>query len=236
MKVGIIGAGNLGMALAKNASRNAEVTAVKRNVVDVEGVKVVDRMEEVRDCDIIFVALKPGVFRKELEKIGGIAGNKPVVSFAAGVKLEEMEKCIKKPYRAMTNLAIEHRSLIAYYPAETLQQISFLDAEFVECNSEKELDVMTAYIGSSPGILAYLLHAFILSAIRDGVDYEKAVRIAVSSFKSTAELYGRYGLEGMVRKIATPGGTTIEGIIRVEEVQSALIEALSSASSKAKVV
>ncbi len=68
------------------------------------------------------------------------------------------------------------------------------------------------------------------------MDYEKAVRIAVSSFKSTAELYGRYGLEGMVRKIATPGGTTIEGIIRVEEVQSALIEALSSASSKAKVV
>ncbi|WP_290596700.1 MULTISPECIES: pyrroline-5-carboxylate reductase family protein [unclassified Archaeoglobus] len=233
MRVGVIGAGNLGMALAKNASKRAEVVAVKRKVVEMEGIEVTDRMEGVRDCDVILVALKPDVFRRELERIGRVAEERPVVSFAAGVKLDEMRRHIKNPFRAMTNIAI---SLVAYWPAETFQHISFLDTEFIECSNESELDVMTAYLGSSPSILAYLLHAFILSAIRDGVNYTKSLKVAVSSFKATAELYERLGLEGMLRKIATPAGTTIEGVIRVGEAQRALIEALSAASSKARVI
>jgi len=233
MKVGVIGVGNLGMALAKKACKNAEVVAVKRKVVEVEGVEVTDRIEDVGDCDVILVALKPDVFRMELERIGRVAGEKPVVSFAAGVKLDEMRRHIKNPFRAMTNIAI---SLIAYWPAETFQHISFLDTEFIECSNEGELDVMTAYLGSSPSILAYLMHAFILSAIRDGVDYAKSLKVAVSAFKATAELYDRLGLEGVLKKIATPAGTTIEGVIRVSEAQRALIEALSATSSKARVI
>lgn len=96
MRVGVIGAGNLGMALAKNASKKAEVVAVKRKVVEMEGIEVTDRIEEVGDCDVILVALKPDVFRRELERIGRVAEEKPVVSFAAGVKLDEMRRHIKK--------------------------------------------------------------------------------------------------------------------------------------------
>lgn len=239
MKLGIIGAGNLGMAIAKNAARKVEVVAVKRKVVDtknIDGIEITDDIEALEDCDILFVTLKPEVFRIELKKIGNLAKKIPVVSFAAGVKMEEMKKHIVNPYRAMTNLAIESRSLIAYYPPDAINHISFLDAEFIKCESERELEVMTSYIGSSPGILAYLLHAFYISAVKDGVEHKKATKIAISAFKSTAMLYERYGLENMVAKIATPGGTTVEGIVEVMEAQEIIVKALSAATSKAKVL
>jgi pyrroline-5-carboxylate reductase len=234
MKVGVIGAGNLGMAIAKNASKNAEVIALKRKKVDTEGIRVVDRIDEIKDCEIFFVTLKPNVFRKNFEKIGAIAKDKPVISFAAGVGLDEMRKYIKNPYRAMTNLAIEKHSLVAYYPPETIEYISFLDADFMECESESELENTTSYLGSSPAIVAYLIHAFVLAALKDGISYEKALKLALASFRSSTNLYEQLGLEEVVRRVATPGGTTIEGIIRILNAKNWLIEALNEASMKAR--
>ena len=233
MKVAVIGAGNLGSALAKNASKSVEVIALKRRPERIEGVKVVTRVDEVEDCDVFFICLKPNVFRENLRAIGNFVKDKPVVSFAAGVKLDEMMKHIKNAYRAMTNIAIEERSILAYYPPEAYDHLSFLDAEFIECKSERELDVMTAYIGSSPAIVAYLLHSFILSALRDGLDYERSLNMAVEIFKASADLYKKHGLEQIVKKIATPGGTTIEGIIEIFS-GSGLINALAKTAQKAR--
>jgi pyrroline-5-carboxylate reductase len=236
MKVAVIGAGNLGMALAKNAAKKVDVIAIKRHVEKktLERITFKSRIEDADGCDVYLVTLKPDVFRENLEKIGDVAGGRPVVSFAAGVKLKEMKKHIERPFRAITNLAIEDRSLVACYPAETVKHLEFLDAEFLECDSEEELEVMISYIGSSPAILACLIHAFILSAIKDGVPYERAIKVAVSSFRNSSDLYLKYGLDEMLKRIATPGGTTIEGILKVTPAKILLIDALLASSSKAR--
>jgi len=132
-------------------------------------IRVSAGIEDAGDCDVFIVTLKPDVFRKNMKVIGELVAQRPVVSFAAGVKLEEMKKYISKPYRAMTNIAIEQRSLVACYPPEAAEVLSFLDAEFMECRSEEELDVMTTFLGSSPAIVAYLIHAFVLSALKEGL-------------------------------------------------------------------
>lgn len=233
MKLGILGAGNLGMALASHVRKGVEVIAVKRETAKSDSnLRITTEMESLTECDVIFVTLKPDVFRKEMQRIGEIAGDAPVISFAAGVKLDEMKEHIANPFRAMTNLAV---SIVAHYPRDAAKHIPLV-AELMECKSEKELDVMTSYIGSSPGILAYLINAFIVSAVREGVDYSKAVKLATSAFKASAQLYERYGLEEMVRRIATPGGTTVEGIVEILDAQRKLIDALSTAAIKARVL
>ncbi len=231
MKLGILGAGNLGMALASNVREGVEVIAVKRKPVRAK-FRVSTEIDAISECDVIFVTLKPGVFREMVVKIGEIAEDRPVVSFAAGVKLDEMRRHIENPFRAMTNLAVP---IVAYYPQKTAEFLP-LKAELMECSSEDELDAMTSYIGSSPGILAYLISAFVISALKDGIEYTKAVKLAVSAFKASAELYEKYGLEEMTRKIATPGGTTVEGIAEILDAQRILVGALSSAASKARVL
>ena len=171
MKVGVVGAGKLGKAIIKNVSKKCGIVAVKRKVERIEGAKVTQDIEDVAGCDVIFVTLKPNIFRENMEKIGEVAQETPVVSFAAGVKLNEMGKFIAKPYRAMTNLEIEEFSVVAYYPEEAKEYLNFLNAELIQCEDERELDLMTNYIGSSPALIAYLINALVLSAIKDGIDF-----------------------------------------------------------------
>ncbi len=237
MRIAVVGAGNLGRAIIRNvAGRNVEVVAVKRKPEVIEGAEVVTDVGMIGNVDLVIVALKPNVFRESMVRIAEAAGDVPVVSFAAGVKLDEMAEHISRPYRAMTNLAIEERSVVACYPPETSSLLSFMDAEFIACESEDELEAMTSYIGSSPAIIAYLIHAFIIAALKDGVDYSRAEKIAKHAFTAAASLYGKYGLEGLVRRVATPGGTTVEGILGVKNAERYFMDSLLSASAKARKV
>ncbi|WP_456371037.1 pyrroline-5-carboxylate reductase family protein [Geoglobus sp.] len=236
MKVAVIGAGNLGTAIVKNAVKNAEVIAVRRRTElfpDIEGVEVVSEIEAAKDANIFVVTLKPSVFRKNMELIGSVAKGKPLISFAAGVKLEEMLRHIDNPFRAMTNLAIESKGVVACYPPETAEHLRFLDADFIFCHDEGELEAMTSFLGSAPAILAKLINAFVLSAVHQGVSYENARKAAISAFEASSYLYESYGFEETVKRVATPGGTTAEGLRKVVDAERALMDALIAASRRA---
>ncbi len=235
MKVAVIGAGNLGMALIKNAMKNVEVIAVRKRreeFQELEGVEFVYDIQEAGEANIFLIALKPHVFRSHLETIGDVAKSKPVISFVAGVRLEEMLKHIENPFRAMTNLGIEEKGVIACYPPETAEHLRFLEADFIYCETEDELDAMTSYLGSSPALIAKLFHAFVISALHQGISYGNALKAGISAFQSAAYLYSKYGLEDTIRKIATPGGTTAEGLREIAGIEKGFIDALIAASRR----
>ncbi len=123
---------------------------------------------------------------------------------------------------------------MACHPADAAERLKFLDADFIICGSEDELDAMTAYIGSSPAVIAYLIHAMVLAAVRNGISFEVSKKVAVRAFSDAARLFEKYGLEGVVERIATPAGTTVEGITCVQPAARALIDAMLAASSKAR--
>ncbi len=235
MKVAIIGVGNLGLALIRNAAKNVEIVAVRRRkdlIPKTENVIATSDIEDTKDCNVFIITLKPDVFRRNMKMIGEIVKGKPLISFAAGVKLEEMLKHIENPYRAMTNLAIEKRSLIACYPPEAAEHLRFLEADFIYCEDERELDAMTSFIGSSPAIISKLIHGFIIAALHEGVSYQNATKAAVSAFEAASYLYSKYGLETIIERVATPGGTTTEGLLEVIEAERKFINSLIAASRK----
>ncbi len=235
MRVAIIGAGNLGTAIAMNASKNAEVIAVRRRkdlFPETKSVEVVSEIEEAEKANVFIITLKPQVFRKNMELISKVARGKPVVSFSAGVRLEEMLRHIENPFRAMTNLGIEERGTVACYPPETSEHLSFLDADFIYCESERELDAMTSFLGSSPAIISKLFHAFIISALHQGISYNNAIKAGISAFHSAAYLYSKYGLDETIRRITTPGGTTAEGLRLVAGIEKGFMDSLIGASRR----
>ena len=235
MKIAVVGAGNLGMALIRNAMRNAEIIAVRRRkekTQEMEGVEFVTDIEEAGEANIFLVALKPRVFRSHLDTIGDVAKSKPVISFVAGVRLEEILKHIENPFRAMTNLGIEEKGAIACYPPETAEHLRFLEAEFIYCETENELDAMTSYLGSSPALISKLFHAFVISALHQGISYDNALKAGMHAFQSAAYLYSKYGLEETIRKIATPGGTTAEGLREISGIEKGFMESLIAASRR----
>ncbi|MBC7109915.1 MAG: NAD(P)-binding domain-containing protein [Archaeoglobi archaeon] len=235
MRVAVIGAGSLGTSLIRNASRRAEVIAIRRRkelIPEMENVFPASEIEEAENCDVFLITLKPDVFRENMKKIGEICGEKPVISFAAGVKIQEMRKFIKNPSRAMTNPAIERRTLVAVYPPSSSEHLKFLDADFIFCETEKELDAMTSFIGSSPAVISKLIHAFIISALHEGISYRNALKTALSAFESATYLSSRYTLEEIIEKTATPGGTTVEGLLEVIEAERKFADALIEMSRK----
>ncbi len=237
MKVAIIGAGNLGIAIMKNAAKNAEIVAVRRRkelIPKLDNVIPASDIEEAKDCNIFIVTLKPNTFRKNMKIIGEIVKGKPLISFAAGVKLDEMLKYIENPYRAMTNLAIEEKSVVACYPPEAAEHLRFLNAEFLYCNDENELDAMTSFIGSSPAIISKLIHGFIIAALNEGVSYKNALKAAISSFEAASFLYSKYGLENVIERVATPSGTTASGLVEVLDAERKFINSLITASRRGK--
>jgi len=235
VKVAVIGAGNLGMALIKNAMKNTEIIAVRRRIEkaqEMKGVEFANEIEGASEANIFLVALKPHVFRGHLELIGEVVKSKPLISFVAGVRLEEMLKHIENPFRAMTNLGIEERGVVACYPPETAEHLRFLEADYIYCETEDELDAMTSYLGSSPALIAKLFNAFVISALHQGISYNHALKAGISAFQSAAYLYSKYGLEKTIRKIATPGGTTAEGLRQIAGIEKGFIDALISASRR----
>ncbi len=229
MRIAIIGGGNLGKALAR-ACKHAEVVIVKRKYEKIDDFEVKTDLDV--KANVYFIALKPKDFRSNMERIGKVAGDKPVVSFAAGVKLDEMKRHIRNPYRAMTNIAVESGSVVAVYPEKAKEFVKVLSSEIIVCESEDELELMTSLIGSSPAIICYYLHYFTLAAVKEGIKYDLAKYLAVKAFEAASKIYMRYGLEGAVKRIATPGGTTIEGILEV--VGNPFINSIIKAAEKAR--
>ncbi len=226
LRVAVVGLGNLGKRLAEKARKGAEVVGVEPKNVMIEGVEVVRDIEEA-EADVYLVALKPGIFRKEMARIAMVAGDRPVVSFAAGVKLAEMN-VLENPVRAMTNLAV---SLIAVYPKA---ELNFLEAEIISCQTEDELDSLTSFLGSSPALITRLIDAFIIAALREGVTHDTAKKVAISAFIDAVKLFAEMGSENLVRSVTTPGGTTAEGLLKMPLAEKAFMDALIACSEKAR--
>ena len=103
-KVGFIGAGNMGGALARAAAK-AKDTKIYLFDKDEDkavalaeriGANVVSAEELARECDIVFLGVKPSIVEIALKPIADIISEKgsTLVSMAAGVKIEKIEKYI----------------------------------------------------------------------------------------------------------------------------------------------
>ena len=112
-KVGIIGLGNMGRAIAGQIESKYELHVFdkdKNKTADLTGVKVVDNiLNLVKQAEVIMLAIKPQDMNSVLNEIKDYVKDKLIISIAAGINTGYIEKVLGKVrvIRAMPNIGVK---------------------------------------------------------------------------------------------------------------------------------
>jgi len=166
---------------------------------------------------------------------------------AAGFPIRKIEEFLgddKKISRIMPNILVKiGRGIISYCDnfrlleeeRRTVKELLSAAGKVVELE-EKLFDAVTAVSGSSPAFFFILIEAMCDGAVRLGLPREKAKELVIETLIGSALLSMEKSPSVLKNEVTSPGGTTIEGIAKLEEkgFRSALIEALKSTYERSK--
>lgn len=170
--------------------------------------------EIARQADLVVLAVKPNKLRDVAPELGQA---REVVSVLAATSLEQLRAALpgaEHILRVMPNVGVEVRKgvLCAAGTASDLAWMKLaLLGRIVEI-AEEDFDAATAVMGCSPAYLALALEAIADAGAADGLDPELARELVVETAVGTAELL-RHRHPAEVRKaVASPGGSTEQGL------------------------
>ena len=254
MKLTIIGAGNMGGAIARGLAQGSIVSASDITVADpytpgLEALKAfcpemnvtTDNQEAIKDADIVIVAVRPRLIDKIL---GGIHLNsrQVLVSIAGGVTFEQIEKSVgpkQTVFRLIINTAIsqlESMTLIAGRNASKEQEQAILDI-FNELGTamlipENLIQATTALTSCGIAYALKYIQASMQAGVELGISPKDAQKMVAQSVRGAASLILNTDTHPSVEidKVCTPGGMTIKGINALDHqgFTSAVINAMKA--------
>lgn len=231
MKVGIIGAGNIGKAIIDRiAGNDVNILVSGKNEEAYKGIRITaDNKKVAQNSDAIILAVKPRSMSGILKQIKGYVNAKLVISVAAGLKIQFFEsKLDAKIVRVMTNLAIKNGQGVSVYKLgnscnledkKIVERILGHLGKCIEVNDENLLDVVTGISGSGIAYFIRIIDIFVESAESYGMDKKMAQDIILETVKGALSLMenGGHNHKGMICGIASKGGTTEQGLKELEE-------------------
>ncbi len=251
-KIGFIGVGNMGGALAAAVSAAAPKTELwlsdhdpdkaAEKAAALQG-KVADNQEIARECECIFLGVKPQMLPALLDEIAAtLAQNdRPLlVSMAAGVSLGTLERMVGENtpiIRIMPNTPVSVGKGVVLYAvnaAVTREQETDFSAMMAQAGAldridEGIMDAASAVSGCGPAFVYMFIEALANGGVSCGLPWEKAVAYAAQTAAGAAELLLRSGQHPSALKeaVCSPAGSTIEGVLSLEG--AGMPEAVSAA-------
>lgn len=258
--ISFIGAGNIGGALIQAISRMQKGYLVK--VFDISetaaerarshGAIVCHSIAEAAaHADIVFTAIKPQYYEEVLTELKStLAEETIVISPAPGYGIEALKGMLgeqQRVVRAMPNtpaLVGEGMSAVAFshdvFPEDDKQAVLdiFRGAGHVIEVREEMMDSVMALSGCAPAYGYIFIEALgdigTALGLPRAMSYELAAQTLLGASKMVLESGKHPGeLKDMV---CTPGGTTIQGVMALEEsgFRNAIIQAVAATYRKAK--
>ncbi len=253
MKVGIVGFGNMGSAFAQGLKGHAEVLVFDKDEEKKEralhlGFGVAKELDFLLGCDFLMIAVKPKDVRDILEGIRGKLKDEVLVSIVAGLSVEGIKGMVGqgvKVIRSMPNLGVMvGEGAIAFCTDGVDEETKSKFVElFSSCGKlyeieERLMDAFTALAGSGPAFVFKFISALSLAGVMEGFSYGTSLDIVLQTIKGSVGLLSQKGghPEEWISKVASPGGTTVEGIKVLEErgFSGILMECVRRTSEKAK--
>jgi pyrroline-5-carboxylate reductase len=257
MTIGIVGCGNLGLALLngiRKEDENVSIIGSRRNIEELELLNLPNTQFTnsnktlIEQSDIIIIALKPYNVLTFLEenKTYFDPARHTLVSVASGVTISEMKSSVGSSmdiFRGMPNTAASvNESMTALsFASDRLNRKEYVRNLF---NSLGETILIDEKLMESATILgacgiAYVLRfmrAMIQGGIEVGFDSKTATKIVSQTIKGAAELIIQHGThpEEEIDKVTTPKGCTIVGLNEMEHsgFSSALIKGIVTSYEK----
>jgi pyrroline-5-carboxylate reductase len=256
--IAIIGAGNLGIAIAQGVVKNKlaqaeQVYLTKRSVGSLQRLSnqgyhvTTDNLMAVANSRLILLCVQPKQLKTVLEQINSVLRPDHVlVSTITGVSITEIQSQIdlRVPIiRAMPNTAIAiGESMTCIASADDAQahlpEVEKLFQALGRTLVIEETLVQAATVLGASGVAFFMryLRAATQGGIQMGFDSEDAQLIAVQTAKGAASLILAQGShpEVEIDKVTTPMGCTIEGLNEMEHqgFSSALIKGIMTSYNR----
>lgn len=182
----------------------------------------------VANADIIILGCKPFMFQTVYEQVKDVlTGKQLLISLLAGTTIRELSVFTPYVAKVMTNTPAQFgcgTAAISLSPdAEELY--SDLVMKLVQpigeavMIAEKNMDAATALVGSGPAFCLMMMESLIDGGVRMGLPFDVARLSAAKVMEGTAKMLLETGEHPAVlrSKVCTPGGTTIGGLLKMED-------------------
>jgi pyrroline-5-carboxylate reductase len=261
-KIGVIGAGKIGSAIARGI--------IRAGLVNKESVISSDVSDELRQaiardldikvtpdngalCDfaeIIILAVKPQIVDPVAREIAKKLGkSKLLVSVAAGVPLGRIETHLERGarvVRVMPNIPCVIGAGAAGFAGGGHATAADLEKVGAILNSfgvglaveEKYLDAVTGLSGSGPAYVFLFMEALADGGVQVGLSRDVALKLAMQTVYGAARmaLESNKHLSELKDEVTSPGGTTIAGLYAMEQngFRGTVMKAVVSATRRSQ--
>ena len=242
--IGFIGCGNMAQPIIRNTAEKNVFDKNNIYVYDINreklsefckktGIKEApDEVYIAGNCDVVMLCTKPQTFGELLPKISGALNeNKPLlVSIAAGKTTEYIASAAgyNGPVgRIFPNLNAEVGEAVSAYTVNSKGNHEHREIIGKICSSYGEAKLLEESLFSVFGVLGGCVPAYAFMFINslakageaDGLDSETAAEVAVQAVLGSAKLLKecKGDIEDWIKKVCSPGGTTIEGVTSLRE-------------------
>ena len=259
--IGFVGAGQMARALAQGFVRAGLVEAARIVVADphaaateqfqqsIPGSDIAANNAQLAErCNIVVLAVKPQHAKAALAEIkSAMSGEKLLLSIVTGLSLQNIAERLSagRVVRVMPNtpcLVGQSASAYCAAPSATPDDVALVakllgSVGLAIAVDEKLLDAVTGLSGSGPAYGYLMIEALADGGVKMGLPREIALRLAAQTLKGAAEMVLTTGEHpGLLKdRVASPGGTTIAGLTKIEElgVRGALIATVEAAARRA---
>lgn len=255
MKVAIIGAGNMGSAIAGGLAQGQFISTEQITVSNPSNEKLErlkasyptihitnNNVEAAMQADLIIVAVKPWLVESVIRPLK-LKKPQLLVSLAAGVSFEQLAHYANSEltmFRVIPNTAIEQQAsmtVIAERNASTEQQQTILSI-FSEMGRammlpENQMEAATALASCGLAYVMKYVQAAMQAGVESGLRPHEAMTLVAQSLEGAAQILLNTSTHPSLEidKITTPGGLTIKGLNALEHegFTSAVIKAMKAA-------
>ena len=261
MNITFIGGGNMGRAiiggLVAKGIRARDIRVVEPDAAArarLEAEFEVGTLEaagdELREADVVVMAVKPQNMRDAARAISRRIGNPLVVSIAAGIRLGDLSRWLeerRRLVRAMPNTpALVHAGITGLHAPASVGADDRQAAEDLLAavgaalwfEREEDLDAVTAVSGSGPAYVFYAMEALERAARELGLAEGAARSLALWTFVGATKLAIERGEEParLRAQVTSKGGTTERAIEVLDRagVQARFVEAVKAACERSR--
>ncbi|MDR1298428.1 MAG: pyrroline-5-carboxylate reductase [Deltaproteobacteria bacterium] len=261
-RVGFLGYGRMAQAISQGLDRSGLVPYAGQAAYDILTEKLEGLAGErgfkpagsvgglVGSAPLIIVAVKPHQVNRLLREAAAAATDQLFVSIAAGVTLSDLAEPLPKTVglvRVIPNIPAlvgQGMTLICAPeggPPENLRRAReiFEAVGSVAVLDESLFNEGTAVSGSGPAYFFLFMEAMIRGAARLGLTWDLARELVLKTALGSAQTAlanPGLSLADLRDQVASPGGTTAEGLLAMEEgaLTAVVLHALQAASDKGR--
>lgn len=257
MKIGIIGAGNMGVALskgliAKNYIAANDISLSRRRTEKLSELEALgcfvskENTEVCKKSDVIIVAVLPQKADEILKEIAPYTASKTIISIITGISVERISELLSNDaliVRAMPNTALSVGESMTCIASGEQKAVDIAISIFEQLGStivinEEKMSSATALCACGTAFFLRAIRAASQGGIEIDFHAEEALKMARQTALGAAKLLieNESHPEDEIDRVTSPKGCTIAGLNHMEHngFSSAFIKGITTSAEMSK--